>query len=49
MFESNPFLAKAFGGVIELLIFLLTYSIPLLFGVIVLAALIKEWLICRKE
>ena len=44
VFGSNPFMTNALGGMIELGIFLLVYSVPLVFGVIVLSMLTSEWL-----
>ena len=44
VFGSDPFMTSALGGMIELGIFLLIYSIPILLGVIVLTMLTNEWL-----
>jgi len=44
MFGSDPHITFAFGGLIEIMIFLIVYSVPLVFGVMVLSMLTNEWL-----
>jgi hypothetical protein len=44
MFEIDPNMTRVFSSLIELAIFLLIYSVPLIFGVIVLSMLTNEWL-----
>ena len=48
MFGSDPFITFALGGLIEVMIFLIIYSVPLVFGVIVLSMLTNEWLEERR-
>jgi len=44
MFGSDPYITFAFGSLIEVMIFLIVYSVPLVFGVMVLSMLTSEWL-----
>jgi hypothetical protein len=44
MFGSDPYITFAFSGLIEVMIFLIVYSVPLVFGVMVLSMLTNEWL-----
>jgi len=44
VFEIDPNMTRVFSSFIELAIFLLIYSVPLIFGVIVLSMLTNEWL-----
>ena len=48
MFEIDPNMTRVFSSFIELSIFLLIYSVPLVFGVIVLSMLTNEWLEERR-
>jgi hypothetical protein len=48
VFEIDPNMTRVFSGFIELAIFLLVYSVPLVFGVIVLSMLTNEWLEERR-
>jgi hypothetical protein len=49
MFEIDPIMTRVFGSFIELAIFLLIYSVPLVFGVIVISMLTNEWLQERRS
>jgi len=44
MFEIDPIMTRVFGSFIELAIFLLIYTVPLVLGVIVISMLTSEWL-----
>ena len=48
MFEIDPNMTRVFSSFIELAIFLLIYSVLLVFGVIVLSMLTNEWLKERR-
>jgi len=43
VFETDPILASAFSGVIELGVFMLIYSLPIFFWVIVMVILAGDW------
>jgi hypothetical protein len=44
VYESNPLFLGIFNQLVEMVMFMAIYSVPLVFGVIVLAMLTNEWL-----